>query len=370
MIIACIVLSACLTSAASGQAPGCRDRSDQVVYAIGSLPLDAKPVRILAMKVQPGGDSLLTIIVDGQMYGIPSSGKHWELLSGAKWDFIRYFPDVLVAPSDPHIAYGYESIGVIKRTTDGGRNWTVPSPLIDGMHGKDFAFRVSGDPEYVAEFHIAAIHPQKPLTLYATITVGHRRGPEANFDKDYPLPKLYVSADGGENWTAFTDKVGPFNEPKSGVVLGIDATDPLVMLGEGRQGIVQSLDGGHSWQAVGESDWLNSEPLDSEETARGVSPTRKWRLIPKHFVFDPVSSRILYIVSANGVHRSLDGGATWVLLNLGFDQFNAVNSFVIDPLQTNRVFAGTDRGLFVSDDRGCSFTKVPLPSSSAEAARH
>ncbi len=84
-------------------------------------------------------------------------------------------------------------------------------------------------------------------------------------------------------------------------------------------------------------------------------------MIAEEFVFDPTSAQVVYMRSTKGVHRSLDGGDTWQLLNLGFDRLNAVNSFAVDPLQPNRVFAGTDRGLFVSEDRGCTFAKMPTP---------
>jgi photosystem II stability/assembly factor-like uncharacterized protein len=61
------------------------------------------------------------------------------------------------------------------------------------------------------------------------------------------------------------------------------------------------------------------------------------------------------------IHRSLDGGDTWTLLNLGFDRLHAIHNLAVDPLRTNRLFVGTDRGLFISEDRGCTFARMHTP---------
>ncbi len=222
------------------------------------------------------------------------------------------------------------------------------------------AFLMSGEHhnDYVIEFEITAIHPLRPLTIYATAKVAPPRRPEGDFREQYPLKGMYISEDGGENWMQFSESVGTFNKYPRYVVLGISPSNPNVMFAAGERGILRSSDGGRTWRPVGQNDLLNLEPLDTEDRAAGIKMPRKVLLNPTEFVFDPTSAQVVYMVSKEGIHRSLDGGDSWVLLDLGFDRLDGINSAAVDPLQPNRVFVGTDRGLFMSEDQGCTFVKM------------
>lgn len=178
---------------------------------------------------------------------------------------------------------------------------------------------------------------------------------------------MYVSDDGGENWTKFSDAVGIFDGYPHSPVLGINPQNPQIMFSQGEHGILRSQDGGNSWQPVGQSQLLNLEILDDEDRANGILvPTKQLVLEAKQFIFDPKSGETVYMVSRKGIHRTIDGGDTWVLLNVGFDKPGGVNSFAVDPLEPNRVYAGTDWGFFVSEDRGCKFSRASLPGESAK----
>jgi hypothetical protein len=331
---------------------GCRSVSEQIWYDLVQSP-GFRRARIWRIEGRDGR-SVLTVLLGTEFYSSSDYGKSWIPVS----------PPVegMVAPSDRSIVYGYKTNGVIQRSQDGGKTWIVPTTTVDGASASDTAFRVSNDHSYVLEFDIAAIHPLRGLTIYASIRVTPPRSEHANFSEQFFLKGLYVSDDGGTNWRQFSDKVGIFSRYSGPVVLGIHPSRPEVMFGEGESGILRSTDGGKTWQPVGQSDLLNLEPLDTEDRAAGIlAPRKQVPLNVDEFVFDPTSADVVYVRSRKGIHRSLDGGHSWTLLNLGFDQLRAVYSFAVDPLQPSRVFAGTARGLFMSEDRGCHFVKMSAP---------
>jgi hypothetical protein len=337
----------------------CRELSEQVWYEAAP---DRGPQVSIVKGTLNGATRMVVIERHGRFYGTTNLGAHWAPLDGVPRTTLVYTPEAVISPSQPRVMYAYENIGILKRSIDGGMTWTIPRPHVQGLSGTQKAFAVSHDPSYVLKVELAAIHPVKPLTIYATIRVAPPEGSKANFSPRYFLKGMYISEDGGDNWVHFSDEVGIFDKYPRHVVLGINPTDDKIMFSEGQLGILHSRDGGNSWIPVGQSELLNQEPLDTQDRSEGIfTPVRKGVLGVRQFVFDPSSPKIVYMVTWKGIYRSLDGGDTWVLLNLGFDRLNAVNSFAVDPVQTSRVFVGTDRGLFVSEDRGCSFSKIPIP---------
>jgi BNR/Asp-box repeat len=347
---------------AQTQSTGCRSLSERIWYGV-TPPRDASSARIVTVEVNEGRSVLVTSR-EGEFYGTSDLGKNWTLLSGGKWTMWGHFPSVILAPSQPSTRYKYEPVGVIKRSQDGGATWIEPRPTIEGRSAEDTAYRVSGANDYVLEFDITAVHPLKPLTIYATVSVGPPRRAGGDTREQYVFRGMYVSEDGGYDWRLFSEQVGVFNKYPRRVVLGISPSNPDVMYSEGEQGILRSTDGGKTWRPVGQSDLLNLEPLDTEDREDGVlASTKQVPLNVNEFIFDPHSADVVYMRSRKGIHCSLNGGDTWTLLNLGFDRMNSVNSIAVDLLEPNRVFAGTDRGLFVSEDRGCTFFKMNTPNS-------
>jgi len=85
-------------------------------------------------------------------------------------------------------------------------------------------------------------------------------------------------------------------------------------------------------------------------------------------VFDPVNADIMYVGGdCQGVMRSLDGGKTWSVPNKGL--INPVDPFYeayfvldieVDPTDTNKVYAGTMRGIYKSSDKAGSWTKLDI----------
>ncbi len=357
--IAAVIASGALTSVLCfGQATGdgCRSLSEQIWYDIVP-PRNAHSAGIVNVQSQSGHTSVAAIFSGIGSQRTDDYGEHWTPISEEAAKHVTQLWGK-VALSDPNTMYKYESNGVITRSEDGGKKWVKPSPTIDGKPAAQIASAMSGELDYVIEFEITAIHPHKPLTIYATLRVGPPRRPGGDDREQYAMKGMYVSDDGGSSWKEFSDAVGIFDKYPWSVVLGISPSNPDVMFGQGEQGVLRSDDGGKTWSSVGQNDLLNLQPLDTEDRDAGIRVPKRVPLNPTEFVFDPDSAQVVYILSRKGIHRSLDGGDTWTLLNVGFDRLGAIHNMAVDPVETKRLFVGTDRGLFISEDRGCMFARM------------
>jgi hypothetical protein len=275
------------------------------------------------------------------------------------------FGELIEAPFHPDVVYrALPNIGLWLRSEDRGVTWRLPSYRVEGEPWDAFAARVSGRSYYRLQFMIAAIHPREPLTLYAHIRAcawAHPIIPTSGM-QDYIVPGMYVSPDGGENWRLFTDALEPWGRFSEALrPLGISPVDPDLMFGQSPQGLVRSTDGGKHWEPVGGQALLNTPARSIEEKKYGMKlqggrlgfGIEAWQ-----FVMDPTDRNILYVVANKGVYRTVDGGQTWRLLDLGFDMVDGFNNAALNPTDPKELFVGTQNGLFRSRDRGCHFEKI------------
>jgi hypothetical protein len=64
-------------------------------------------------------------------------------------------------------------------------------------------------------------------------------------------------------------------------------------------------------------------------------------------VVDPHNSDTVYAATLQGVVKSTDRGITWSAANSGLTDVPIVRWLLIDPRNSGTVYAGTDAGLFV-----------------------
>jgi hypothetical protein len=125
----------------------------------------------------------------------------------------------------------------------------------------------------------------------------------------------------------------------------------------------QLEDDGKTWNAVGQSEALNRQPIEREDADNTGPPAPDQHpLIVKEFAFDSRSRDTVYILSRKGIYRSVDSGQTWTVLNLGFGNLGTINSVAVDPLNSDNILAGSWEGPYLSNDKGCHFHQLRVPS--------
>ena len=153
---------------------------------------------------------------------------------------------------------------------------------------------------------------------------------------------LLKSTDGGETWS--TSQKGISSWAVSSLAFSPDfAVDATLFAGTVGGELFKTTNGGASWELC------NGTVQASNIRTIAISP---------FFGADQV---IYYGTEDHGVYRSIDGGATWSVADYGLESrfvFNLVASPAFDVDQT--LFAGTANGLHKSVDGGSSWFK-PAP---------
>ena len=97
----------------------------------------------------------------------------------------------------------------------------------------------------------------------------------------------------------------------------------------------KTIDKGLSWKLLGQG-----YPFGGSVTAVAIHPT---------------NPNIVYVASGNQVHKTTDGGITWIPLLAGV-QFSA-DRIKIDPVNPMNIVAATSTGVFISKNGGASWSQ-------------
>ena len=197
------------------------------------------------------------------------------------------------------------------------------------------------------------VDPQRPERLFA----GGEDG-------------IHKSLDGGQTWQRASNGLAP---PRLVFDLVIDPSQPDHLYLAAFDGIYRTTDGGDQWLRVA-SNFLDEQiwglaiapgqpaTLVAGATTRlfrstngGSAWTEAARLPPGLFVesvaLDPSDPQRVWVTSlGGGVFRSTDGGET--LSQVAAEEFAGAGPIVVDPEDSNRVFVGTFRGVWWSEDGG------------------
>jgi photosystem II stability/assembly factor-like uncharacterized protein len=96
----------------------------------------------------------------------------------------------------------------------------------------------------------------------------------------------------------------------------------------------------------------------NKSTDRG----KTWQLLGLRYVFGggvsaiavhPTNPDTVYVAAGNTVHRSFDGGVTWGRTSASF----YANRMKLDPVRPSRIVASTNYGVYISENRGISWTR-------------
>ncbi len=153
---------------------------------------------------------------------------------------------------------------------------------------------------------------------------------------------VWKTTNGGASWTPLTDD-WPYLQVSDIKIDPNDANRIYVACGDAHAeegyglGIMRSLDGGQTWQEVG------------EETLNGA--------IPEVIAIDPDNTDFIHVAAANGLYRSTNGGDTWIKVSTISGRVFDIE--IGDLTSTNNRYyyaAGENGKIYKSTSRGASFS--------------
>jgi photosystem II stability/assembly factor-like uncharacterized protein len=270
--------------------------------------------RILAVAANSAfGNANVTAVLGGP------AGEHLPLLLG-RWEdpASTFLTGLALHPEHPDVLYAAHEDGVL-RSLDGGRTWGESS-------------RGMGKQEWVAALAIAR---SAPGVLYAA---GWGSYPICQGRRDCRLTRVYRSDDGGRRWIAPGRPLE--TERRRMDVLVVDPERPSIVYIAGDK-LFKSVDGTRTWRSLGRG-------LEGGVMALAI---------------DPGDPDVLYAatwVRGEGTRffRSGDGGGSWTPAEDGLPSYRVVNSLATDPRDPGTVYAGTDRGVYVTRDGGRSWAPM------------
>jgi photosystem II stability/assembly factor-like uncharacterized protein len=182
---------------------------------------------------------------------------------------------------------------------------------------------------------------------------------------------IHCSSDGGATWTSLAAVPRhPAGRYPSALVsiwhLGWSPDGRTLYAGIDPAGLFVSDDGGASWRDV--------VALNEHETRAAWEPSRGLYALHSVCVDRADPSRLVVGVSAGGVYRSIDAGATWSPANVGVrsehlpDRYpvagHNVHRVVMHPRDGRRLYRQCYNGTYRSDDGAASWTEITagLPS--------
>jgi hypothetical protein len=224
-------------------------------------------------------------------------GRTWSIIgSGLPNYYLEMFNSIIVSPGEPNNIYAV-SYSTAYKSTDSGVSWSLLN---------------------LAGASAIAIQPGTPETVYAGSSSG-----------------MFKSTNGGQNWTSISAGL-PFAE--TGGQISAVATDPA------NSSVVYIAAMGYDW------DWNAVNPGVYKSENGGA-----WTRIGSTDIFtNAIAARgnTVYAVTYGGVLKSVNGGS-WVNIGPGYYM---CKTLAIDPTNPNKMYVGTESGVYVTSNGGSSWS--------------
>ncbi len=213
----------------------------------------------------------------------------------------------------------------------------------------------------------ALAFPGRHRSVWTLPLVFSRRDPRVLYFADQ---QLFRTADGGKSWSAISPDL---TREDAGAPPNLDPATAAWDGGTGpRRGVIYAIapsrvadrdiwvgtDDGLVWRTRDEgAHWTDVTPQAlgawSKVTMLEVSHTEKdtaWAAVDRHRLDD----------FAPYVYRTVDGGRSWTLSVCGIPRGSFVNALREDPDRPGLLYAGTEKGMYVSFDGGDAWQTLQL----------
>lgn len=277
----------------------------------GTMPLDVN-----SMAIDPRNTSTIYAGTTYRPYKSTDSGKSWRLIKSGMIDDSDVFA-ITVNPDDNDYLIASACSGIYE-SRNGGEKWS----------------KIQGIPSTSRRTRDIVQHPSVKGTVYAATTQG-----------------FWMSVNGGKSWIMTTPRTMEVNS------IAVHPDEPKrIFIGTNNFGVLVSNDGGR-----------NFTPTNDNFTSRftySVTPdlTEKNRL---YATTQNTSTSGGFFFSSN------DGGASWTQAK-GLDvSRDAPFAVLQDRRDPNKIYVGTNTGLFRSTDRGLTWSAIaePKPAKKAPAKK-
>jgi photosystem II stability/assembly factor-like uncharacterized protein len=286
------------------------------------------PYRLLGAQQD---NSALRILSRGQGGGI--GPNDWDVTSGGESGYI------VADPKNPDVVYGGSYGGLLTRLNHDTGEFRDVNPYPDNPMGY-----AAADVKQRFQWNFPlTFSPNDPNTLYTA----------SQF--------LFKSTDGGQSWTAISPDLtrndkskqgssgGPITKDNTSVeyystifYVAESPVEPGVIWTGSDDGLVQlTRDGGKTWKNVtpkGIPEWIMINEIDASPLDKGTAYV----------------AATMYKWDDNRpyLYKTSDYGATWTRIDSGIDPGHFTRVVRADPVRCGLLYAGTERGMYVSFDDG------------------
>ncbi len=246
--------------------------------------------------------------------------------------------DIAIHPGNNNIWYVAVGSGGVWKTLNSGVTWT---PIFDSQ------------PVY--SIGCVSLDPNNPSIVWVG-TGEDVGGRHVGFGDG-----VYRSPDGGKTWKNMglesTGHIARIRiHPDNSDIIFVVAQGPLWNRG-GERGLYKSTDGGKRWKRVlGDDEWVGVTDLVIDPRDPDCMYAASWQ---RHRTV----AAYMGGGSGSGVHKSTDGGESWVKLSNGLPKADMGKiGLAISPQNPDIIYAAIELsrrtgGVFMSDDRGMSWNK-------------
>ncbi len=247
--------------------------------------------------------------------------------------------DVAVDPNNQNVWYVAVGSGGVWKTQNAGTTW---KSIFDGQGSYSIG--------------CITIDPNNPHAIW--VGTGENVGGRHVAYGD----GVYKSMDGGKSWKNMGLKESEhiskiIVHPKNPDIVWAAAQGPLWKSG-GERGLYKSTDGGKTWKkTLGDDKWVGVTDIVTDSRNPDVMYAATWqrhRNVASYLGGGPGS----------GIYKSTDGGETWAESKKGIPKSNLGKiGLAVSYHNPDHIFAAieldrTTGGVFMSDDRGGSWTKM------------
>jgi len=317
---------------------------------------------VRAMSQSAKDPNTLAVAARDGVYYTNDRGKTWKRITPENDPELKGFHSVAIDPRDANVIY----VGTHHlpwKTTDAGKTWKRAASKERGMIDDSDIFAINidqsnpdtvlmsacsgiyrsrdasetwsklqGIPYTSRRTHVIYQHPTKPNVIFAGTTEG-----------------LWISTDGGkpDSWRRMT---GP-NVVINAIAVHPDRPD-RVFLGVDDAGILISVNGAESYEAS------NAGFINRQVRAVIADKVERGR----------VYAGVIFDRASGGLFISEDGGGAWRQSINGMGVRDVYSLYQSDSNPAT-IYAGTNNGLFRSDDRGRNWTQVKKAGAERRSAK-